>query len=369
MAEQETVKRVRRSVRGATGDGGARLALGAVAAAGVAGAAAAGKRGLEAISRDGSNGDSGGGRSRAYRLKKGETLGDGLRRIALGRMDHALEALRDPGANRAEAVHEARKDLKKVRAVLRLVRDRIGDDLYRAENAHYRDAGRSLSGARDAQVKLETLDELGERFADELAYQRVAGFRERLEAERRHEAEGQGEEIGTAAADEIESGRKRIPQWPIEGDEWGIVEGGLKRAYRRGRNRFGEVLDEPSVENLHEWRKRVKDLWYALRILSPAWKEAVKPLADHAHALSDLLGDDHDLAVLAAAARQHSAAFEEPENLHRVLETIGRRRAELQGDAVSLGRRLYADKPGAFVGRIEAWWRAWRVDAGTVAAA
>jgi len=336
----------------------------AATAAGVAGAAVvAGRAGFEALRGDGST-NGGSGRSTAYRLKRKEPLGDGLRRIALGRVDDALDHLRDPDADPAEAVHEARKDLKKVRSVLRLARGRLGDELYRAENARFRDAGQRLSGARDAQVKLETLDQLSERTGDRLTAQRIRGLRERLEAERGLEAGAERGDATAQAADEIEAGRKRIAEWPLEGEDWGIVAPGVRRAYRRGRNRLADAAVEPSVENLHEWRKRVKDLWYSLRILSPAWPDVAKPLADQAHELSDLLGDDHDLAVLATAARESADAFDDPGDLDVVLEAIGERRAELQHNAVSLGRRIYADKPGAFSARLESWWRAWRADTG-----
>src|SRR6266516_4013585 len=76
-----------------------------------------------------------------YRLKGDETIADGVRRVATAQLDDALENLRDPSRDRGEAVHEARKDLKKVRAILRLVRDRVGDDLYKVENRRLRDAG------------------------------------------------------------------------------------------------------------------------------------------------------------------------------------------------------------------------------------
>src|SRR5688500_2162988 len=101
------------------------------------------------------------GANRAYRLGEVESLCAELERIARGRVDNAIEELRGEGSETfGESVHEARKDLKKVRAVLRLVRDEIGDTLHRRENDRYRDAGRMLSGARDAEVRLETIDRL-----------------------------------------------------------------------------------------------------------------------------------------------------------------------------------------------------------------
>ena len=103
----------------------------------------------------------------AFRLKKKESEKKGIRRVAHGRAEDALGLLRDEDADPAEAVHEARKDMKKLRATLKLVRPLIGDETYSRENARFRDAGRALSDVRDAQVRAETVDALAERFADD----------------------------------------------------------------------------------------------------------------------------------------------------------------------------------------------------------
>jgi CHAD domain-containing protein len=278
-----------------------------------------------------------------------------MRRIALGRLDHARDQLAD-GDPDANAIHEARKDLKKLRAVLRLLRRRFGEDVYRRENAGARDTGRLLAGARDARVRLDTLARLVE---DGLAgEEQVGALRSRLEAEL-HARAVDDDAISLPLA-RIAEARRRAEAWPVGGEGWDAVGAGLKRSYGRGRARMADALERPSVENLHEWRKRVKDLWYHLRILAPAWPPVVDALAEEAHVLSELLGDDHDLAVLAAHARRNHDAFEDPGDLDALLEAIARRRAELQADAVSIGRRLYSDEPRAFLARTKAWWRAWR---------
>ena len=104
-----------------------------------------------------------GNRGRSYGLTRDEELAAGLTRVAAGRAEKALERLRessDGELGTAEAVHGARKDMKKLRTVLRLLRGRLGKRRYRRGNARFRDAARALSGARDAEVKLATLEAL-----------------------------------------------------------------------------------------------------------------------------------------------------------------------------------------------------------------
>ena len=294
-----------------------------------------------------------------FRLKVKESEADGIRRVAHGRTRDAMERLRDADADPIEAVHESRKDLKKLRATLKLVRPALGEEVYDRENARFRAAGRELSDVRDAQVRAGTLDGLAERFADdpppggwstvralvvgdnEVDEEELAGVRDRVAAE-------------------IEESDAAVEEWPIAGDGFDLLRRGLKRAYSRGRKRFRDARDDPADKPLHEWRKRSKDLWYHLRLVSRAWPEVLKATADEAHELSDRLGDDHDLVVLT----EHLAA-EEPgltsDQLAHVRGQIQARRAELQGEAFAYGERLFAEKPKRFVARIEAYWEARKI--------
>ena len=357
--------RVERGLARATRDRNARIAAGAAGTAVAAGAAiAAGKAAVDRL-----RSDEDGGPSRAYRLKPKEKPAKGIRRIAAGRAANALDELREAERGSfAESVHEARKDLKKTRAVLRLVRDRLGDDLYRRENRRFRDAGRSLAAARDAEVKLETLAELRERFGDEFPDEGVEPFERILREERdattkAQEAAAREENGGGALASAEEAvavGRKRIPKWPLGGGSWDLVEPGLVRTYRRGRGRFRDVLDSPGPEAVHEWRKRVKDLWYQLRIVREAWPPVLGETADEAHELADRLGDHHDLALVASELEARRETFTGEEERKALLGLVERRQDELLEQAIALGHRLYAEKPKAFRRRLAGYWEAWR---------
>ena len=102
-----------------------------------------------------------------------------------------------------------------------------------------------------------------------------------------------------AATKAIEKGRGHILAWPLETDSWKLIEAGIFQSYRRGRRAMRSVRADPGAENVHEWRKRAKDLWYQLRIVRDAWPALLGATADQVHELADLLGDHHDLAVLA----------------------------------------------------------------------
>ena len=220
----------------------------------------------------------------AFKLKKKESAKKGIRRVAHDRAEDAVGLLRDEEADPIEAVHEARKDLKKLRATLKLVRPLIGDKTYGRENARFRDAGRALSDVRDAQVRAQTIDALAKRFSDDPP----PGGWWTLRALLVDDASGNGalESLREQLSDEIERGDQAIEDWPLGANGFDLLGPGLKRAYSRGRRRFRDARKDPSDERLHEWRKRSKDLWYHLRLVRRAWPEVMTTTADEAHELS-----------------------------------------------------------------------------------
>ncbi len=292
-------------------------------------------------------------RDRSYRLARNEELAAGLARIAVGRAEKALERLR--GSRAADAVHDARKDLKKLRTVLRLLRGELGRKRRKRENERFRDAARLLSATRDAEVKLQTLDALVAE-EDGLPDEAVASWRKILARDRGAAANAARDEPAVAeSVAMLEVGLESIRGWKLEGDSWAIVDDGLTGTYRRGRRAMKAASSSRREEDFHEWRKRVKDLWHELRLFSDAWPGPLGATAAEAHRLTDLLGAHHDLAVLREDLRERRLGEGETVALEAA---IGRRQEELGAEALPLGRRLYAERPRDFSRRLRRCWEA-----------
>lgn len=289
----------------------------------------------------------------AFRLGE-RPFAEELPRVVRGRVARAVSLLRE-AEDPDFAVHEARKDMKKTRAVIRLARESLGRDLYRRENRHYRDIGRGLSRFRDAEAILECLLEL-EEWAGYKG--RFSGLRAIFVAEKRAgRRDGSIRRAAAVAADHLEWGLGRIEDWPLPREEERaaeLVAAGLERTYRRGRNCFAAVQEDPDDERLHDWRKRAKDLWYQLALIERRGAPIAGELADSAHELSTLLGDDHDLAVLRAEVHARPDSFSWQGEQRRLLELIAQRRDQLQGAAIAAGPPIYAEEPEVFVGRLTA---------------
>jgi CHAD domain-containing protein len=291
---------------------------------------------------------------RQFRLSDGERVPDGLRRIACGQLDLSIERLEGQTDEAlGTAVHETRKSLKRLRATVRLARDELGDEVYRRENDAFRAAGRRLAGARDSQVLLETLDAVTDAHPDEAPPARFERFRRTLVGQ--HGAAQRRLKDGAPVAEvlsELRAARARAADWPLEREGLDALAPGLRRIHRRGRRAYRAASQEPSTENLHELRKRAKDLWYAAQVVRPAAKR-MKRIARRAHELSDLIGEDHDLAILAQRAAERRDRFEDETAVGELAKLVEARRADLQRDAIGLGGRLYRKKPRKLVRPLE----------------
>jgi CHAD domain-containing protein len=297
----------------------------------------------------------------AYRFEADEGVEEAILRCAREQLDHAVGELSEGiGDDPVGAVHSARKAVKKERSLLRLARGAVPREQRRRENRALRDAARRLSGVRDADVMIETITQLSERFAGQLPESAFREVADQLERDRDARRDGgpTGSALDTRAVQELGAVRLRIDDWQLTQGGWSAIESGLLRSYRQGRRGFSRAQRDPSLEDLHAWRKRVKDLWYQERLIGPICGPAIRGQAKDAHRLADLLGDDHDLGVLRQTlTRDHVAVVVD---LDALVGLIDHRREELQTEAIHIGQRVYAEKPKAFRRRLRRSWNAGR---------
>jgi CHAD domain-containing protein len=305
----------------------------------------------------------------AFQLKAKESLRDGITRNVRRQIEKALKHLgakRNPhhrGAPENKAVPEVRKCFKKVRAALRLVRDELGDDVYREENWCFRDAARPLSKVRDTEVLVETVDKLSQRFVEAIESGALAKIHDALLANRQEVTHRVLDDDRAFVAVEEAATRAlaRLPDWKIERDGWAAVESGLRRVYRAGCRALALAAENSSVENLHECHKQAKHLWLQLQLLGTAWTRSEKKLIDQTHKLSRVLGEDHDLAVLRETLAADPVAYGGHRILKGVFVVIDHRREELERQAFALGRKLYKDSLKVFTNRIGDYCKAWQL--------
>ena len=293
----------------------------------------------------------------SYKFSVNEPVEEAIVRAAREQLDRAVTELSEGvSEDPVKAVHSARKAIKKERSLLRLARGSMSRKQRRGENRVLREAARALSGTRDADVMVAALDGLAERFVGQLPATTFDAIREQLNARRARTNGASGGAPDAQAVQELGSVRLRVDDWQLRKQGWGAIEAGLNLTFKRGRKAFARAKASRSPEDLHDWRKRVKDLWYQQRLLAPTGGLAVRGQAKEAHRLADLLGDDHDLFVLREVLV--TPAMTAPVDVDAVVKLLDLRRDELQLEALALGKRVYAESPKAFRRRMKRLWLA-----------
>jgi CHAD domain-containing protein len=284
----------------------------------------------------------------AYQLKEGEAFLEGLFRIGKEEQKAILASLSEH-KNPHQGVHQARKHLKKLRALIRLIRDTWGEEQYLEANIYYRDIGRELSVLRDINSQIEISAKLRKQYAPRIGdegFKRLIQLflkeRKKIQKKRMNEALFK-EEVQRIKKDKdrFEMTKKSEPAYREK------VLKSLTRVYRRGYRGFQKAQAFPETEALHDWRKRVKYLWHQFQLIEPAWPQLLRSYQETLKKLADALGDYHDLALL----QEHLKALKKelPDGFTKQLYNIIQKEMDRQHrQALYLGKLLYSERPRAF---------------------
>lgn len=300
----------------------------------------------------------------AYRLEAHENVSTGIRRVLLERVNEALDDLTNPTKDQNKGVHDARKNFKRLRAALRLIRGEIGEDVYQRENVQFRDAARRMASARDSWVMVETFDKLVAEYQEHLAIHAFAGVRQTLvnQYENVQQQALDSEDTIPAVIETLQAAQARIENLLIQRENFAVFREGLQNIYGEGQAAMAEAYAQPSPERFHEWRKRVKYLWYQIELLALLWPNVLANLAEELHTLSEYLGADHDLTVLRRAVLDEPGGFADEKELLLFVSLIDQKRLRLQAAAQPLGERLYFDPAKIFAARLKQYWKAWKAE-------
>ena len=303
----------------------------------------------------------------SFELKPGQSLRKGVRRLARKQMDDALELLtgsqKDRGtrpstrrpASRSRKISGARPS--------GLVRPVIGERAFRAENTCFRNAGRPLTEVRDAKILVETLDELARHFKERAAGRSFGNAREALKTNLRvvRKRVLDDEDAFATVGAAVRQARDRVKDWADVPDKWPSIGMGLADVYRTAAAAFeAAAVDPDGRKACTNGGKHAKYLRYQLEVVRPLWPERVQELASEADRMAELLGDDHDLAVLRQMLTDDPERFGDGRITEMLLALIDRRRAELEEDFIPLGQRFFQDGPKEFTRRLKGYWKTWR---------
>lgn len=298
----------------------------------------------------------------SYQLENNETVSFGLKRIVLELIDRSVFNLSKGNGSFNEDIHDTRKNFKKIRTVLRMVRLNIGEESFQLENSFYSDAGRKLSDLRDSTVLINTFDKLLKNSELEMSNYDFSIFRSFLVEKHKtiSAAKSKKSAVINSLSTDLLLARSRVFDYPLSGDNFKIIKKNLQRIFEQGQTIMYAVFSEAIKENVHEWRKRVKDLWYSMRILSNLWPEIMNPLVAMLQKLSDSLGDANDLFLLKERIISNESKFKDDQHTRELINFIDKRIIDMLRDARFVGRKIYSENSKYFVGRMQNYFQIWR---------
>lgn len=304
-----------------------------------------------------------------FRLGDLEALPAGLKRLTLNEMEVAASGFFAGEEAFSDAVHEARKSTKRIRSVLRLIKGELGERIFNFEDRWMRDTARLVSPVRDTAARVESMNVLDRIYGHMLADGVLEETLYRLDTQRRRVETRVMEdpEIVLSVVENLEKAHGRYSNWPVDDsarsiygvgirDEFAAIGPGLAETYGSGRSQMVGAYKHIDPARFHEWRKSVKYLRHQMELLTPLWPEVVVGMAITLDRVGELLGQDHDLAMLIQQLETDINLCPDPVERSLIAALANQRRADLQTAARILGRRVFAEEPESLTGRFDAYW-------------
>ena len=321
----------------------------------------------------------------SYRLKFDEPVHKGWRRIVGEQIEAAL-ALLETGTDVDAAIHETRKSMKRVRALLKLLRPGLSPSDYKREKKRYADIGRLLSGVRDRAVLAATATALSQQTtgkaraaAQVLAKQAGSAAAAGDAGERELDAAGGTDAVDAgikavlldaaahdtsdqvkAAIAALKQAAKSLKKLRLKSRGFDVVRAGLGKTYRAARGDMKLAYKSGVDEHFHEWRKSVQAHWRHMLLMERAWPDVFAARAQLAKEMSDLLGEDHDLYVLIQTLHAHAGTGAAAAGRDALIRAARVRQDEIRRELAAKGQALFAEPANRFVSRVDDYWTAAR---------
>lgn len=294
----------------------------------------------------------------SYRIYKNTPPEQNIRRLLNEKISKCISIIDNKYYDKDEEIHDLRKNFKMIRGMLRLIRDDIGETKFKKYNRLFRDMGRRLAPLRDGQVYINTLIKLQKKYKEELSIEEmdklVFWFRDNYLLKYQQFVE-EGKTIQQVKEVLVQT-HPALMDLHLKEDGFGSFREGLKRVYKRGKKAKALAMINPTTKNLHEWRKRVKYLWYHNRLLREAWPKLMKASVNVLDKLSDVLGEDHDYAILHEFMLKHPELLSDEKIREQLFIAIEKERKGFFNTVKPLGEIIYVEKPAAYVSRVKTYW-------------
>ncbi|MBV8330167.1 MAG: CHAD domain-containing protein [Verrucomicrobia bacterium] len=290
-------------------------------------------------------------------LHANEPVRTGVLRVADILFQNAGNRIRHPTRDSAEDIHAIRVIIKRLRALLRLIRPVLNKTVFDRENSRLRTAAHRLAFERDADVARQTLAMLPRSQGHQAEAVKM------LSSQKNGDSQPETIQARNYVEMDLERTRRSLHGMRISRAGWDAIEPGLTAVYRKCRKRMQRALRRGEDDAFHKWRITVKHLYYELQMLRPVWPKRLDKMIARLSQLQEKIGTDHDLVILkrSLASRPHPTG--DAEGVDEVLQTVADEIAKLRKLAKPLGKTIFLQSPRRFVRKMKRHWVHWRMRA------
>jgi hypothetical protein len=295
-----------------------------------------------------------------YKLRPDRRFEDEVRAAAGGELENAIAALVERPKGLHEGIHTARKHVKRVRALYRLIAGQT-PDFQRQENTRLRDMVHSLATFRNGEALVEVGRYLQDTATDNSEAAALARVTETLTARRDWLARAETDleaktEAAVATCREALAALESVRLSRGRRASADLLKKGWRRTGRRAAEALAKCHMEAHAGQFHELRKRCQDYWMQHALLRELWPSAMLAKLKEARSLVDILGRYHDLTVLSGVVDHERELFSRGDDLATLLEAITSRQESCRREALSVAERVLSDKPAREARTIERLW-------------
>ncbi|MBN2613351.1 MAG: CHAD domain-containing protein [Bacteroidales bacterium] len=256
------------------------------------------------------------------------------------------------------SIHSIRKSIKKIRALLLLIKDEIGYSSYIREKNFYRNISNQLSELRNYEVYLSLSLNLEKMFIQELDYSCMTHLIYQIRKDKERSLDYlkiPGGFFGTLTQ-KLHMARLNIDKIKFIEDFSEVLKKGLKNSYGKARKALTLCINEQSENNLHSLRKALKNIWYQVRMIEQAYPVFLKAYSKSLKSATQILGEINDYAEF-----KSYFSLKEARGLNQTNRALIKTMIEnLQNEKLALilpeVKLALIEKPSDFVKRIYGYW-------------
>jgi CHAD domain-containing protein len=291
-----------------------------------------------------------------FEIDKRETFEQGIIRL-LVQLNTDISRQIVSGSRVHISIHEARKNIKKIRSILRLVRHEIGEEIYHELNTFYRESGQQVAQLRDDTSIIELLEGSKKRIKSgdlQLAIQKSIRLTKKKRETEFIEFHKNKTDIQLSKA--FDEKAKVLSRLQISGNPEIFIMKSLNKIYINTTKRMKLAEAEGTNEAYHNWRKQVKYLMFQMMLLKNAWPNFFNAYIIELGNLQKLLGNLHDLDILNSLVVKGDLLPLNKNQKGILLKYIYPRRASLKKQVHTIGNLLFTESSPAFSKRLLGIW-------------